>query len=145
MALPAPLLNEPFSNCGRGAGGVQGRAVPGHPLPGSKVVELGNACASPQLDRATHGSLQRLHGVAGYRWGFMVTPVRSRCWAGPPGWGGVSGPHEAIRSPGLILCVQVQGSSCDEDYPLKLKFPSLGNSLESVRLPTLGWGRGYRS
>lgn len=75
----------------------------------------------------------------------MVTPVRSRCWAGPPGWGGVSGPHEAIRSPGLILCVQVQGSSCDEDYPLKLKSPSPGNSLESVRSPALAWGRGYRS
>lgn len=45
-ALPAPLLKGPFSNCGRGAGGVQGQAVPGHPLSGSKVVELGNACAS---------------------------------------------------------------------------------------------------
>lgn len=30
---------------------------------------------------------------------------------------------------GLMLCVQVWGSSCDEDCPLKLKSPSLGNSL----------------
>ena len=43
----APLLNkEPFSSCGgRGPWGP-GWAVPGHPLPGSKVVELGNVRAS---------------------------------------------------------------------------------------------------
>lgn len=29
-----------------GGSGVQGWAVPGYPLPGSKVVELGNVCAS---------------------------------------------------------------------------------------------------
>lgn len=39
-ALPAPLLNkEPFSRCG---GRGQGWAVPGHPLPGSEVIELEN-------------------------------------------------------------------------------------------------------
>lgn len=43
-ALPAPLLNkEPFSRYG---GRGQGWAVPGHPLPGSEVIELENVCAS---------------------------------------------------------------------------------------------------
>lgn len=111
----------------------------------SRLLNL-EMCVLPLLNGATHiaaALLQRGQIQTVLYGNFSEKQV----WAGSPHGGGAREQHETILSLDSAWSIwgwRLERSICDEDCPLKLKFPLSGNPLDSVTSASSGWDRSHR-